>query len=187
MTPEQRDCILSVANDGSSAHKLLDSFGAPDGRSLGVALLRHAIAQRDDPGVELALIVCFTFGITDAVLPLLLELAPADWHHSHEDVASALDDLRVSAGVDALTHLTQWVPDYLDFDDSRALATKAIWALGNTPGAEATDALQRALDSDSEIVRDGARDQLERRAERAKPAESHGACANSEPSPSDDL
>ncbi|MFD5103330.1 hypothetical protein [Streptomyces albidochromogenes] len=35
---------------------------------------------------------------------------------------------------------TRWIPEYLDFDEFRALAVKAIWALGAIPGPEARDA-----------------------------------------------
>jgi hypothetical protein len=61
-----------------------------------------------------------------------------------------------------LYHAAWWVPDYLDFDESRALAVKAIWALGGTPGAEAEQALERLLGAEGEVVREAARAQLAR-------------------------
>jgi hypothetical protein len=144
---------------------VLRHFGSADGKALGLRLLRAAAADRDADGVELALMVCFTFGFTADQLDTLIQLSSEDWHHRHEDVISALDELRTPAAVPALYQATQWVPDYLDFDDTRALATKAIWALGNIPTPEAEEALRRLLDSDDEILRDGARAQLARRAE----------------------
>jgi HEAT repeat protein len=87
----------------------------------------------------------------------------ANWHHKHEDAASALGKLRTPGAVDALYEMTQWVPEYLDFEESRALATKAIWALAGTPGPEAEQALTRLIGSDDEIVRVGAEAQLKRR------------------------
>jgi hypothetical protein len=47
-----------------------------------------------------------------------------------------------------------------------ALAVKAIWALGGTPGAEAEQALERLLGAEGEVVREAARAQLARREER---------------------
>lgn len=91
-----------------------------------------------------------------------------EWHRKHEDVVTALGQLRTPAAVDALRHRrllyreNQWVPADLDFDDSRALATKAVWALGGTPSDEAERALMRLLDAESQLVRDGARRQLAR-------------------------
>ncbi len=76
---------------------------------------------------------------------------------------SALGQLRAPAAVDALYHAAWWVPDYLDFDESRALAVKAIWALGGTPGDEAEQALKQLVSAEDEIVREVGRAQLDRR------------------------
>lgn len=76
--------------------------------------------------------VCFRFGFTDDHLQPLLTLAFADWHQRHEDVASALGKLRSPASVDALEHLARWIPAYLEFDEARALAVKAIGRLAGS-------------------------------------------------------
>src|SRR5262245_59646105 len=91
--------------------EFLRRFGATDGVSLALDLLRDAIGRRDPVDVEWALIVCFRFGFTDSHLQPLLTLAFGDWHHQHENVASALADIRSPASVDALVHLARWVPD----------------------------------------------------------------------------
>lgn len=78
-------------------------------------------------------------------------------------MATALDHLRAPAAVDALYRLAWWVPDYLDWDDTRGLARKAIWGLGQTPGPEAQEALRLLLDEPDEIVRENAAKQLTRR------------------------
>jgi hypothetical protein len=59
----------------------------------------------------------------------------------------------------------EWISDYLDFDENRALAVKAIWALDGLPGSEAERTLRQLLRSGNEIVREAARDQLKRREE----------------------
>jgi hypothetical protein len=148
-----------------SPEDVLRHFGTTDGRALGLRLLSDAVDRQDGLDVEMALIVCATFGFTMDHLDLLVQLASADWHHKHEDVVSALGQLRAPAAVDALCHDAWWIPDYLDFDESRALAVKAVWALGGTPGAEAEQALKQLLSAEGEIVREAARAQLIRRAE----------------------
>ncbi|WP_073814917.1 hypothetical protein [Streptomyces sp. CB02261] len=45
-----------------------------------------------------------------------------------------------------------WIPEYLDFDENRALAVKAIWALGAIPGTEAREALEDLRDDENEII-----------------------------------
>jgi PBS lyase HEAT-like repeat len=168
VTPDERQAIMSLVTvpglgRQGSPEQVLDRFGSTDGPALGLRLLRDAFARRDADDIELALIVCDTFGVAEEHVEPLVWLLTVDWHHSHEEAARLLGQLRSPAAVDALLRAAQWVPAYLDYDDSRALATKAIWALGGTPGPEAERALRRLLDSDSEIVREEATAQLRRR------------------------
>jgi hypothetical protein len=167
VTPEQQSCVLGlVIAPGRPAQKspedVLREFGATDGPALGADLLQDAAARRDPLEVELALVVCFTFGFSERHLAPLIELAFVDWHHAHEDVASALEDIGSPAAVRALRHLATWVPGYLEFDEARALATKAVWALGSIPADEARRALEDLATSGSEIVAEGANAQLRR-------------------------
>jgi hypothetical protein len=170
VTPEDRRVISSlmvipVRGPGCSPEEVLRHFGTTDGSALGFYLLRGAVDRQDGLDVEMALIVCFTFGFTMDHLDPLLHLASADWHHKHEDVVSALGLLRAPGAVNALYDAAWWIPDYLDFDESRALAVRAIWALGCTPGAEAGQALKRLLSAEDEVVRATASAQLARRKE----------------------
>lgn len=169
MTPEQRQSIMSMVivpgrDRAGSPDDVLRQFEADDGQALGLDLLWDAARRRDAVDVELALVVCFAFGFTMGHLGLLIELARADWHHSHENVVTGLARLRSPEAAGALEHAARWVPQYLGFDDSRALARKAIRALGAIPGPEARQALTGLLDSGSHIVREGAESQLARRA-----------------------
>jgi HEAT repeat protein len=106
------------------------------------------------------------FGFTDGHLQLLLALAFADWHQRHEDVASALGEVHSPVTVDALVHLAHWVPGYLEFDDARALAVKAIWALGGIRGEAARRALTSLASSPCGIVAENAVAQLRSRRRR---------------------
>lgn len=168
MTPEQEKLILLlvVGTDGRrkiSPEDFLRRFGADDGRALGLSLLRDAVSRRYGDGVELALIVSAVFGFTPDHYGLLKELCYADWHMSHEDVVSSLGEWRDPDSIDALLHMTDWIPGYLDYDEARALATKAIRALGGIPGPEASAALERLSEADDPIVREGAEYQIGRR------------------------
>jgi hypothetical protein len=170
VTPEDRRVISSLVvvpgrGRQGSPEDVLRHFGTTDGRALGLRLLRDAVDRQDGRDVEMALIVCATFGFTLDHLDLLVQLASADWHQKHEDVVSALGQLRAPAAVDALYHAAWWIPDYLDFDENRALAVKAIRALGGTPGTEAQQALKQLLSAEGEIVREAASAQLLRRKE----------------------
>ena len=167
MSPEERSLVMELfvvpgGRQPLSSDEFLCRFGAADGIALGLALLRDAVERRDPVDVELALVVCFRFGFSDAHLEPLITLAFADWHQQHEDVAAALGKLRSPAAVDALVRLAWWVPAYLEFDDARALAVKAIWALGGIGGDAAHGALESLVGSDCGIVAENAVAQLRR-------------------------
>jgi hypothetical protein len=148
MTPEEHDMIFSsVVIPGrepvDSRERILRHFNAVDGRQLGLRLVREAAEAKDPVDLEAALIVCFLFGYGPEHLGLLLELASGDWHQQHENLVSMLGALRSPDATGALIHAAIWVPDYLEWDENRALATKAIWAIGDTPGNEAERALHQ--------------------------------------------
>jgi hypothetical protein len=165
---QQRDLILSLAivpghGRKTSPEEVLRQFRTADGPALSLKLLRDAIDRHDGTDVEMAVVAGCTYGFTTEHLEPLLELSSADWHQRHEDVVTALRDLHTPAAVAAFVHATCWIPAYLDFDESRALARKAIHALGETPGPEAEQALTELTDSGDEIVRETARRVLQRR------------------------
>jgi hypothetical protein len=151
VTPEQRELIAELLTfpgrkPAMSHDEFLEAFSAEDGMALAVDLLSDAI-DRVAEDVERSLVVAFAFGFTEECLPLLTRLSSADWHKRVEDVASGLQQMRSPNAVGALSHLALWVPEYLEWDDARALAVKAIWALGDTPGRAATDARHREFPS----------------------------------------
>lgn len=166
MSPGERSLVLAFAiipgREPITSDEFLRRFGTADGVALGLDLLRDAVDRRDPVDVELALGVCFKFGFTEDHLRPLLALVSTDWHQRHEDVASALGELHSPASVDALVHLARWVPGYLEFDDARALAVKAIWALGGIGGEAAHRALTSLTGSSSDIVAENAVAQLQR-------------------------
>lgn len=112
MTPEERTLIMSLVfvpgrGRKGSPSDVLRHFGATDGRALGEGLLRDAVMRQSAEDVEMALIVCAIFGVTASSLDVLVHLCSADWHYQHENVVSALDQLRQPAAVDALYHATR--------------------------------------------------------------------------------
>lgn len=171
MTPEEQDLVMGLAFvPGVGRTRTLDEvlahFGEPDGGALALRLLRDAMERRDADDVEMALIVKAAAGASvEEFMEPLIELFPADWHRDHEDIVSTLGELRSPKTVPTLVLATRWVPEHLDWDENRALAVKAIWALGAIPGEEARDALDGLRDAENEIIRENARKQLARRGE----------------------
>ncbi|MEU6169983.1 HEAT repeat domain-containing protein [Streptomyces tanashiensis] len=171
MTPEERDLVMGlVFVPGRGRTRTLDEvlahFGESDGGALALRLLRDAMERRDAVDVEMAVIVKAAAGASgEEFLEPLIELSRADWHTRHEDVVRMLSKLRSPKAVPALGEAARWVPEYLDWDENRALAVKAIWALGAISGPEAQEALEGLRDAENEIIRENAVKQLKRRGE----------------------
>ena len=169
MTEEQRklchDLVIHV--DGRrriTKEEFLRRFpSSVEGGKVASRLLEDAYTTQNADDLQCVLIIGFSFGFASAHEDILRRLVDVDWHHSHEDVVGALDGLRTPNAVDALFRATQWIPKSLEYDDSRALAVKAIWALGKIPGIEAETKLETIARSDNAIVREAAVEQLERR------------------------
>lgn len=164
MTTEERELVMALVTQGLPQADFLSRFrGSRDGQRLCGDLLIEAIRSKDADEVEYALLVGYTFGFTDDHLASLLELANAPWHSMHEDVVTALGRLKSPRAVEELYAATQWIPQYLDYDESRALAVKAIWALGRIKGPEADAALSKLVNDPDPILAEAATGQIERR------------------------
>lgn len=165
MNDQERSLVVAMATQVLPPAEFLKQFRAAiDGRKLCRELLAEAIESRSAEDVEWSLLVGFAFGFTNEHLPLLIELAFAEWHERHEDAVSALGDLNSREAVDALLHSARHIPKYLKFDESRALAVKAIWALGRISGSEADAALNELINDTDPILADAAAEQMKRRA-----------------------
>ncbi|MEI5525029.1 HEAT repeat domain-containing protein [Streptomyces brasiliscabiei] len=171
MTPEEQDLIMGLAFvPGVGRTRTLDEvlahFSESDGGALALRLLGDAMERRDADDVEMALIVHSAADASvEEFMEPLIEMFPAEWHREHEDIVSMLGRLRSPRTLPTLVLATRWVPEHLDFDDCRALAVKAIWALGGIPGPEAREALKGLRDDENEIIRENAVKQLARRGE----------------------
>jgi len=168
MSPEDCDLVFSFGGapgrgEGVARDDILRHFDTDDGRGLGLHLLREATSDRAPVDLEAAIIVCNLFGFGAEHLALLVDLVYEVWHQQHENVVSMLGKLKNPDATAAMYHAATWVPDYLDWDENRALAVKAIWGLGGTPGIEAERALLRLREDGDEIVREEAEAQLRRR------------------------
>lgn len=146
-----------------SIDEFLQQFPRAVERSkLVLTLLEEACRSMSADDVTCALIVGFKLGFAEEHFGLLVSLLEQDWHRSHEDIVSALDDLITPKAVEILYRSTQKIPDYLAFDDTRALASKAIWALGNIGNKEAIGKLTLLSQSEDSVLREDALEQLNR-------------------------
>src|SRR5437588_504917 len=131
MTAEQRKLSRGLIThpDGLrqiSREQFLRRFpSAVEHGKLALRLLEEAYRAQSAEDLLCALVIGSTFGFGPEHSDVLGRLIDADWHTSHENVVSALDRLRTRDAVRALFRATQWIPEYLNFDQSRALAVNA--------------------------------------------------------------
>jgi hypothetical protein len=115
--------------------------------------LECALNKKSARDVELAMILAHRFVLCASWSTMLAELLHADWHISHEDVASALQDIRDPSTVDALYEAALKRHPYLDYDEAFALAVKCIWALHDIGTGPAREKLALLAQSDNEVIR----------------------------------
>lgn len=162
MTPEERQLVTDLFFNQISDEDFLKHFKSSDGRRLSLERLEEALRSQNGEDVGCAMTIGFTFGFIDEHLELLLPLAAAPWHSSHEDIISVIDRFRAPGAVQSLYQATQWVPDNLRYNNGESLAVKAIWALGNIRTPEAITALNQLTQHPNPVLSENAESQLER-------------------------
>ncbi len=171
-TPRQQSILDLLANRISEDEFLREiGIGRESASGFALRMLEGAYHENNGDDVEFGLYLGFRFGFTPEFLDVLIRLSDADWHQRHEDVVAALDDLRDLRATEALYRATLKIHTYLDYDDSRALASKAIWALGRLGDRTADQRLRTLADSGEPVVQAYAREQLYRRSGRVTPEE----------------
>ena len=125
-------------------------------------VLKDALIRKDPDDVEHALLLGFSFEFEEGVVPVLCELIVQDWHFKHEDMARLLQDFKRPDSIESLYKTALMELDYLDYDDSYALAVKCIWALGGIDTDSSRDKLRQLALSENQVVKEAAEHQLNR-------------------------
>ena len=87
---------------------------------------------------------------------VLSKLLLAPWHCRHEDIASLLQGLKDPGSVDALYEAALTKFDYLDYDDTYALARKCIHALADIDTESSRAKLRLLAESEIPTIREKA-------------------------------
>jgi len=123
--------------------------------------LRVALVERSADEVELILHLAFAVGLDAEWAGVLGEAIEADWHHSHEDLAGALQDIRDPRSAPVLLRVAETQYPYLGYDNARAFATKCMWALHDIGTDEAIAALEILAGSHVPIIRAKAQERIQ--------------------------
>ncbi|WP_437676274.1 hypothetical protein [Sorangium sp. So ce131] len=167
----QQRLILDLARDKITAAEFGRAFPAAPHElgGLGLRMLQDALRQEDPVGVEFGLYLGYCFGFSDSYVDVLSRLAEEGWHQRHEDVVGALEKLRLPGTVDVLRRTALVRHGYLEYDESRALGVKCLWALGKIGTPEAVAALGELLCAGDPVLASEAEKQLLRLERRDPP------------------
>lgn len=134
-----------------------------DPKAWALEELADAADRRDSSALSESLSVGYLVGMDARWSAPLADLLVADWHISHEFIAFELGWVGDEGAVPALVHAAHWVPEHLEFDETRQLASKAIHSLGKIPGPVAEGALRSLLNHEDHDLRRTVRRVLDRR------------------------
>jgi hypothetical protein len=113
--------------------------------------LGEATEKKDADGVERALGIAFQ-NLSPVFVPILITLLSAPWHHRHEDVARALQELKDPRAIDSLYQAAFVRYDYLAYDEFFGLARKCTWALADIGTSEAKARLTQLASGENHLV-----------------------------------
>lgn len=150
MDAARRRLIWDLVQGGVSENSFIAQFGADPRTTPEIVRteLEESLTDRSPDNLKYALMLAFRFGLSRQWAPLLCKLMEEDWHDSHEDIAHALQNLRLPSTIDCLYRTALRKHDYLAYNDNYALAVKCIWALHDIGTREAVEKLQLLSQSD---------------------------------------
>ena len=155
MTPEEQEDVMSLLAGRIDENEFLRRF--PVDPRTDTEFVRNVLEKSsNDDEIEVALLLGFQFGFSPSWAPALRRLLTEPWHHSQEDIASALDELRDPGAVDALYQAALMESD----DSAYALAVKCLYALFHIGTPAAKEKLQLLAQSENPIIRKNAREML---------------------------
>lgn len=166
MNDNDRKLILELGLNRISEQEFLNTFSIDINSNSVMELLIIAYNEKNADDVDYSLTVAYEFNlITERYVDILCKLLESNWHYKHEDIARALQSLKSPNSIEALykTSLTKF--EYLEYDDSSALARKCTWALGDINTDESKKKLELIASNEmlSEEIRDYAIKQLNRK------------------------
>ena len=123
--------------------------------------LENAYANKNAEDVEYGLLLGFLFeSFSGDYVDVLCKLILEKWHYKHEDIALILQELKDPKSVNFLYQAALLKLDYLNYDNSYALARKCIHALGDISTENSREKLALLASSDIPIIREKALKQL---------------------------
>lgn len=165
MKDEQKSLINMLIVKSITKKEFMNKFGV-DKKDMIQFIntnLENAYEEKNPENIGLLLYIIFEYDfISELYIEILCKILYSKWHYEHENIAMIFNELKSPKTIKSLydTAVTQF--DYLNYDDSYALAVKCIWALGKINVPEAHEKLKILAKSVNKIIKECAIEQLNR-------------------------
>ena len=123
-----------------------DTFSYTDELLSNITLAQK---NKDEYSLEDLLNIASRDGLDNRYTSILCQLLAQDWHHSQEDIAMMLKEIK---DPQSITALYERATNFLDYDDGRSLSRKCIWALGAVGSDKAKEKLILLKNNSDPIV-----------------------------------
>lgn len=165
MTPTEKELIKDLVHGNITQESFLQQFpvNLKNDKNYILFALQKAYADMNAEDVEYSLSLLLLneeYSQTDKYVDILSALLNEKWHYKHEDIAVLLQGLKSPRSVDALYNAAVSKFEYLNYDDSYALARKCIHALGDINTEHSREKLKLLTTSDIQIIKEKAEKQL---------------------------
>ena len=161
MTESDKKLILDLSLEKINIDDFFQDYSNQVDSNHVLQLINEAYSKKDYSELEYSLLLGFKFEtFSNDYGNVLNKLIQEDWHFKHEDLALILQDLKLPESVDPLYVAALKRLDYLNYDDSFAVARKCIHALGDIGTEAALEKLKQLSNTNIAIIKEKVEKQL---------------------------
>ena len=125
--------------------------------------LEKAYNEKNGDSVDILISAIYMFELySEKFVDILCKLTKEEWHGKHEDIAIYFMEMELPSTVECLYKLATSNFEKYRWDDNFALVRKCCFALGDINTPKAKEKLELLLQSDEEMIRKHAMEQLTR-------------------------
>ena len=125
--------------------------------------LEKAYNEKNGKSINTLILAIYMFELhSKKFVDILCKLTKEEWHGKHEDIVFYLQQMELSSTIECIYELAISDFEKYRWDDNFALARKCCFALGDINTPKAKEKLESLLQSDEEMIRKHAMEQLER-------------------------
>ena len=122
----------------------------------------QAFFQKSEDKIDDLVSIVIFFKLEVEFADILCRLSKEEWHNEHETIASIFQWIHLPRTIDCIYELAISNFEKYRWDDNFALVRKCCFALGDINTPKAKEKLELLLQSDEEMIREHAMEQLKR-------------------------